>query len=130
MSAEGEVFDAVDNEFLTLLGAINTAMTILEAFDEPKRKLLYDTLQEVISSFRALQRLEPKVTGAVPLRVLKLADEGKNPDELARALIAECHKSARNVQRKHDWMQYLKDSLDVLIDLNFPDDPSRSEADP
>jgi hypothetical protein len=128
MAAEPDVSEILDSELVNLLGALNTSMTILESFEEPTRQSLYDNLQRVISSLRALQHLTPRVTGDVPFRVLALTDEGRNPDEFARWLVNQCHESSKRVQLKHKWMQYLKDSLDVLIDLNFPDDPVRAEV--
>jgi hypothetical protein len=130
MSSEPEVFDLLDTELINLLTHINNSMLILQNFEETNRQSIYETLQKVIASFRTLQELEPKVTGSVPLRVLTLADEGRNPDELARALVKLSHESTRRVDLKHKWMQYLKDSLDAFIDLNFPDDPLRSESGP
>jgi hypothetical protein len=128
MEADPEIFDLLDTELINLLTHVNNSMLILESFDESKRRSLYDKLQDLIASFRTLQQLKPKVKGAVPLRVLSLSDEGRNPDELARALVQASHESARRVQLKHKWMQCLKDSLDSHIDLNFPDAPLRSET--
>jgi hypothetical protein len=121
-------FEVVDAEICRLLRCLNDAMLLLEAFEEAKRRPFYDKLQLIIQSFRNIQTIETKATGAVPLGVLRLADEGRNPDEFAEFLIRECAKSARAVQRKHQWMQYLKDSLDSLVDVNFPDDPLRRET--
>jgi DNA-binding transcriptional regulator GbsR (MarR family) len=121
-------FEVVDTEVCHLLRSLNEAMLFLEAFEEAKRQPFYDKLQLIIQSFRNIQSLEKKATGEVPLGVLRLADEGRNPDEFAEFLIRECEKSARAVQRKHQWMQHLKNSLDSLVDVNFPDDPLRRET--
>jgi hypothetical protein len=121
-------FDIVDAEVCRLLRYLNEAMLLLETFEEANRQPFYDRLQLIIQSFRNIQAIETKATGAVPLGVLRLADEGRNPDKFAEFLIRECERSARAVQRKHQWMQYLKDCLDSLVDVNFPDDPLRRES--
>jgi hypothetical protein len=95
-------------------------MTILENLEESKRQSLYDTLQRVIESFRTLNGMTNLLDGSVPLEVLALADQGKNPDEFARDLIRKVHESAKRVEAKQKWMRYLKDSLDGLIRANFP----------
>jgi hypothetical protein len=100
-SEELSDFEVVDTVVCHLLRSLNEEMLLLEAFEEAKRQPFYEKLQLIIQSFRNIQSLETKATGEVLLGVLRLADEGQNPDEFAEFLIQECAKSARAVQRKH-----------------------------
>jgi hypothetical protein len=117
--------DLVDAEILKLLGTLNDSMNILATFEEAKRQHLYGSLQTILEHFRNLRQLAPKLTGSVPLAVISLVDAGKNPGDFAAGIIEESHATARRVETKQKWMQHLKDSLDALIDLNFPDCPER-----
>jgi hypothetical protein len=117
--------ELANDEMLRLLGILNNAMSILSTFDEPKRQSLYDQLQDALQSFRNLQQIAPQLRSSIPTDVLKLIDRGKNPGDFAKDLIQKAHVVAKRVEAKQKWMQYLKDSLDALVDLNFPDCPER-----
>jgi DNA-binding transcriptional regulator GbsR (MarR family) len=117
-------FDHVDSAVITLLGRLDNAMGILETFNESQREKLFETLQSVIESFRILQSLARELDGSVPIEVLSLADEGKNPDNFAKNLMKSVDESAQKVQAKEKWMAHFKKSLDGLIEANFPDSDS------
>ena len=109
----------------SVLEQLNESMKILERFEESKRESLYMKLQDVIESFRSFERMvhAGEITGSVPLNLLDIIDQGKNPDSYANWLIKEVDNIQEKVQKKQKWMQHLKDCLDPLIELNFPNGP-------
>ena len=121
-ASEGEVMDKVNDELGQLLYALNDAMADLEDFQVEKRQSLYDHLQGVIQCFQSLQDIAPSITESVPINVIQLLDQGKDPNEFAKELVACVHESHDKVKKKQMWMQHLKDSLDGLVKANFPDE--------
>ena len=117
-SESSEVMDKVSE----LLYALNDAMGDLEDFQVEKRQSLYDHLQAVIKCFQSLQDIAPSMTESVPVNVIQLLDQGKDPNEYAKELVACVHESHEKVKKKQMWMQHLKNSLDGLVKANFPDE--------
>lgn len=118
--SEDNGFEAVNAELLTLLRHLNNSMKTLEEFEEAKRASLYEGLQNVITSFQHLDELKRHVKGSVPDQVICYCDQGKDPREYAKTLVQDVQRSCEEVRKKQEWMRHLKNSLDVLIDLNFP----------
>lgn len=117
---ENPGFEVLNTELLTILGHLNDTMSIMEELDESKRESLYQGLQEVINSFRTLKKIAGEVKGSVPLKVISLCDEGKDPRECAKSLVDDVQETRNRVKKKQEWMDHLKNSLDMLIAANFP----------
>ncbi|OHT04249.1 hypothetical protein TRFO_28299 [Tritrichomonas foetus] len=84
---------------------------------------LYEKISDIIKSFQALENMSrsKEFTGSVPLNLIEMIDQGKNPDDYARKLVSEVQNIQEKVAKKQLWMKHLKDSLDPLVALNFPD---------
>ncbi|KAK8900060.1 RNA polymerase II mediator complex subunit [Tritrichomonas musculus] len=121
--------DEADAALVKLLEQLNDSMNDLASFCEEKRKPLYKNLQGIIESFKTLETLSQnkQLDGSIPLGLVNHIDQGINPDEYAQKLVSEVQSIQENVLKKQKWMQYLKDSLDPLIELNFPDAPKNSD---
>ena len=103
-----------------LLFDLNDAMIILEDFKEEQREDLYKTLQQIIDKFQSLDNLAPTLPEKIPMDVIRLLDQGKDPSEFAKNLVDSVNQARERVKEKQRWMRHLKDSLDSLIELNFP----------
>ena len=123
--------DEADAAVVKLLEQLNDSMNDLASFSEEKRMPLYENLQGIIESFKTLEILSQnkELDGSIPLGLVKHIDQGNNPDEYAKALVSKVQGIQGNVSKKQKWMQYLKDSLDPLIELNFPDAPKNLTQD-
>ena len=117
-----------DAALVNLLGQLNYSMDYLSTFCEEKREPLYEKLSEVIQSFQMLENLSKneELDGSIPLGLVDHIDEGNNPDEYAQNLVSKVQNIQENVSKKQKWMQYLKDSIDPIIELNFPDAPANT----
>lgn len=111
----------VDGELLVLLTQLDKTMETLANLDEEKRETLYVQLEEIISQFRSLHSIENQITGTIPFELVELIDQGTSPTDYAKKIVEQCKLSAKRVEKKQKWMQHLKDSLDLLIPLNFSD---------
>lgn len=125
--------EEADAALVTLLGQLNDSMDDLASFSEEKRMPLYQKLSSIIHSFQILENLSKnkELDGSIPLGLVEYIDQGTNPDEYAQKLVTEVQNIQEKVSKKQKWMQYLKDSLDPLIELNFPDSQeffSRNES--
>lgn len=114
-----------DEALIKLLGQLNDSMDDLASFCEEKRKPLYEKISSIIQSFQTLENLSKnkEFDGSIPLGLVEHIDQGINPDVYAQKLVSEVQDIQEKVSKKQKWMQYLKDSLDPLIELNFPDAP-------
>ena len=114
-----------DEALMKLLGQLNDSMDDLASFCEEKRKPLYEKISSIIQSFQTLENLSKnkEFDGSIPLGLVEHIDQGINPDVYAQKLVSEVQDIQEKVSKKQKWMQYLKDSLDPLIELNFPDAP-------
>lgn len=121
MDASSSPNQDADKMILNLLTQYNDAMVILEHFEEGKREELYTKLSDIVESFKLMQKTEG-ITGSVPLQLIQKIEQGENPDDFAKMMVDECQRISNEVEKKSEWMKHLKNSLDKLIALNFPDE--------
>ena len=121
MDASSSPNQDADKMILNLLTQYNEAMVILEHFEEGKREELYTKLSDIVESFKLMQKTEG-ITGSVPLQLIQKIEQGENPDDFAKMMVDECQRISNEVEKKSEWMKHLKNSLDKLIALNFPDE--------
>ena len=121
MDASSSPNQDADKMILNLLTQYNDAMVILEHFEEGEREELYTKLSDIVESFKLMQKTEG-ITGSVPLQLIQKIEQGENPDDFAKMMVDECQRISNEVEKKSEWMKHLKNSLDKLIALNFPDE--------
>ena len=121
MDASSSPNQDADKMILNLLTQYNDAMVILEHFEEGKREELYTKLSDIVESFKLMQKTEG-ITGSVTLQLIQKIEQGENPDDFAKMMVDECQRISNEVEKKSEWMKHLKNSLDKLIALNFPDE--------
>ncbi|CAI9093370.1 OLC1v1028856C1 [Oldenlandia corymbosa var. corymbosa] len=93
----------------------------LEAKEEDQLPLL-QRLNNLVLELDNMSKLAEKCNIQVPVEVLNLIDEGKNPDEFTRDVLNNCIAKNQITKGKTDAFKVLRKSLLEELDQAFPDE--------
>ncbi|KAF2548095.1 hypothetical protein F2Q70_00020797, partial [Brassica cretica] len=121
---ERAVMDPVQNTSAAEIGGSNGTATVSE--DDSKESLdqlhLLPRLNSLVSELNSMSNLSEKCNIQIPVEVLSLIDDGKNPDEFTRDVLNSCISRNQITKGKTDAFKELRKHILEEPEETFPDE--------
>lgn len=112
----------VINSIQKTLGLLHQLYLTVSSFNVASQLPLLQRLNVLVSELDNMTKLSEKCNIQVPMEVLNLIDEGKNPDEFTRDVLNSCIAKNQITKGKTDSFKGLRRHLLEELELAFPDE--------
>lgn len=113
-----KVINSIDKS----LGLLHQLHLTVSSFNIASQLPLLHRLNAVVSELDTMQRLAENCNIQIPLEVVNLIDDGKNPDEFTRDVINSCIARNQITKGKTDAFKSLRKHLLEELEQTFPDE--------
>ncbi|CAL1406282.1 unnamed protein product [Linum trigynum] len=117
-----ENLNQVINSIQKNLGLIHQLYLTVSSFNAASQAPLLQRLNGLITELDNMDKLAEKCNIQVPMEVLNLIDDGKNPDEFTRDVINSCIAKNQVTKGKTDGFKALRKNLLEELEQAFPDE--------
>ncbi|KAK9926411.1 hypothetical protein M0R45_023643 [Rubus argutus] len=104
------------------LALIHQLYLTVSSFSAGSQLPLLESLNALVSELDNMAKLSDKYNIQIPMEVIKLIDDGKNPDEFTRDVINSCIAKNQTTTGKTDTFKSLRTHLLEELDDAFPDE--------
>ncbi|EEF34504.1 mediator of RNA polymerase II transcription subunit 10b isoform X2 [Ricinus communis] len=112
----------VINSIQKTLGLLHQLYLTVSSFNTASQLPLLQRLNGLVLELDKMAKLSEKCNIQVPLEVLNLIDDGKNPDEFTRDVINSCIAKNQVTKGKTDAFKGLRKHLLEELEQAFPDE--------
>nr|XP_043606621.1 mediator of RNA polymerase II transcription subunit 10b-like [Erigeron canadensis] len=112
----------VINSIQKTLGTIHQLYLTVSSFNVSSQLPLLQRLNTLVMEMDNMAKLSEKCNIQVPMEVLNLIDEGKNPDEFTRDVLNSCIAKNQITKGKTDAFKGLRRHLLEELEQAFPDE--------
>ncbi|XP_042513602.1 mediator of RNA polymerase II transcription subunit 10b-like [Macadamia integrifolia] len=112
----------VINSIQKTLGLLHQLHLTVSSFSVASQLPLLQRLNALVSELDTMQRLAENCNIQVPMEVVNLIDDGKNPDEFTRDIINSCISRNQITKGKTDAFKALRKNLLEELEQAFPDE--------
>jgi mediator of RNA polymerase II transcription subunit 10 len=107
----------------SLIETLRHCIIIVEQFKpEESQSVFHDKLQNgVINKFKILDKFRDLYDVEIPLDVLDLIDQGRNPDLYSKEALEKCIKMNEVSKGKIDALEKFRTALETEVDSAFPE---------
>ncbi|PON92796.1 Mediator complex, subunit Med [Trema orientale] len=112
----------VINSIQKTLGLIHQLNLTVSSFNAASQLPLLHRLNSLVSELDNMVKLSEKCNIQVPMEVLNLIDDGKNPDEFTKDVINSCIAKNQITKGKTDAFKGLRKHLLEELEVTFPDE--------
>lgn len=112
----------VINSIQKTLGLLHQLYLTVSSFNVASQLPLLQRLNALVSELDNMTKLSEKCNIQVPMEVLNLIDEGKNPDEFTRDVLNSCIAKNQITKGKTDSFKGLRRHLLEELEQAFPDE--------
>ncbi|KAK9197593.1 hypothetical protein WN944_012776 [Citrus x changshan-huyou] len=112
----------VINSVQKTLGLLHQLYLTVSSFNAASQLPLLQRLNSLVSELDNMVKLSEKCNIQVPMEVLNLIDDGKNPDEFTRDVINSCIAKNQVTKGKTDAFKSLRKHLLDELEQTFPDE--------
>ncbi|XP_011026786.1 PREDICTED: mediator of RNA polymerase II transcription subunit 10b-like [Populus euphratica] len=112
----------VINSIQKTLGLLHQLYLTVSSFNTASQLPLLQRLNGLVTELDNMVKLSEKCNIQVPMEVLNLIDDGKNPDEFTRDVINSCIAKNQVTKGKTDAFKSLRKHLLEELELTFPDE--------
>ncbi|GAB2281834.1 Mediator of RNA polymerase II transcription subunit 10b [Dionaea muscipula] len=112
----------VINSIEKTLGLLHQLSLTVSHFNVASQLPLLQRLNSLVSELDNMTKLSEKCNIQVPMEVLNLIDDGKNPDEFTRDVINNCIAENQITKGKTDGFKGLRKHLLDELELAFPNE--------
>ncbi|XP_010533544.1 PREDICTED: mediator of RNA polymerase II transcription subunit 10b [Tarenaya hassleriana] len=117
-----ENLNQVINSIQKNLGLLHQLYLTVSSFNPASQLPLLQRLNSLVMELDNMAKLSEKCNIQVPMEVLNLIDDGKNPDEFTRDVINSCIARNQVTKGKTDAFKGLRRHLLEELDQVFPDE--------
>ncbi|CAN1255659.1 Mediator of RNA polymerase II transcription subunit 10b [Linum perenne] len=117
-----ENLNQVINSIQKILGLIHQLYLTVSSFNAASQAPLLQRLNALMTELDNMEKLSEKCNIQVPMEVLNLIDDGKNPDEFTRDVINSCIAKNQVTKGKTDAFKALRKNLLDELEQAFPDE--------
>lgn len=114
--------DQVINSIQNTLGMLHQLYLTVSSFNVASQLPLLQRLNNLVLELDKMAKLSEKCNIQVPMEVLSLIDDGKNPDEFTREVLNSCITKNQITKGKADAFKGLRRHLLEELDQSFPDE--------
>ncbi|KAF3325018.1 mediator of RNA polymerase II transcription subunit 10b-like protein [Carex littledalei] len=104
------------------LGVLHQLYLTVSSYNVSSQLPLLQRLNVLVTELDTMQKLADNCKIQVPMEVLNLIDDGKNPDEFTRDVINSCIAKNQITKGKTDAFKSLRKYLLEDLELAFPDE--------
>uniref|UniRef100_A0A1D1YP70 Mediator of RNA polymerase II transcription subunit 10 n=1 Tax=Anthurium amnicola TaxID=1678845 RepID=A0A1D1YP70_9ARAE len=112
----------VINSIQKTLGLLHQLHLTVSSFNVASQLPLLQRLNALVAELDAMQKLGDNCNIQVPMEVVNLIDDGKNPDEFTRDVINSCITRNQVTKGKTDAFKSLRKHLLEELEQSFPDE--------
>jgi len=112
----------VINSIQKTLGLLHQLYLTVSSFNAASQLPLLQCLNSLVMELDNMVKLAEKCSIQVPMEVLNLIDDGKNPDEFTRDVINSCIAKNQITKGKTDAFKGLRRHLLEELEQTFPDE--------
>ncbi|GMH29862.1 hypothetical protein Nepgr_031705 [Nepenthes gracilis] len=112
----------VINSIEKTLGLLHQLYLTVSSYNVASQLPLLQRLNSLVSELDNMVKLSEKCVIQVPMEVLNLIDDGKNPDEFTRDVINSCIAKNQITKGKTDAFKSLRKHLLEELDQSFPNE--------
>ncbi|XP_068661972.1 mediator of RNA polymerase II transcription subunit 10b-like isoform X2 [Aristolochia californica] len=112
----------VINSVQKTLGLLHQLYLTVSSFNVSSQLPLLQRLNALVAELDSMQRLAENCNIQVPMEVVNLIDDGKNPDEFTRDVINSCIARNQTTKGKTDAFKSLRKHLLEELEQAFPDE--------
>ncbi|XP_052209696.1 mediator of RNA polymerase II transcription subunit 10b-like [Diospyros lotus] len=112
----------VINSIQKTLGLIHQLYLTVSSFNVASQLPLLQRLNSLVSELDNMTKLAEKCNIQVPMQVLNLIDDGKNPDEYTKDVLNDCIAKNQITKGKTDAFKGLRRNLLEELEQAFPDE--------
>ncbi|CAG7901845.1 unnamed protein product [Brassica rapa] len=117
-----ENLNQVINSIQKTLGLLHQLHLTVSSFTPASQPHLLQRLNSLVSELNSMTKLSEKCNIQVPMEVLSLIDDGKNPDEFTRDVINSCVARNQVTKGKTDAFKDLRKHILEELEETFPDE--------
>lgn len=104
------------------LGLLHQLYLTVSSFNVASQLPLLQRLNSLVTELHTMQKLADNCSIQVPMEVLNLIDDGKNPDEFTKDIINTCIAKNQITKGKTDAFKSLRKHLLEELEQTFPDE--------
>ncbi|KAG5001795.1 hypothetical protein JHK87_022867 [Glycine soja] len=112
----------VSNSIQKTLGLIHQLYLTVSTFNAAFQMPLLQRINGLVAELDNMVKLAEKCNIQVPMEVVNLIDDGKNPDEFTKDVINSCIVKNQITKGKTDALKSLRKHLLEELEHNFPDE--------
>ncbi|XP_048319952.2 mediator of RNA polymerase II transcription subunit 10b [Ziziphus jujuba] len=112
----------VINSIQKTLGLLHQLYLTVSSFNAASQLPLLQRLNSLVMELDNMVKLSEKCNIQVPMEVLNLIDDGKNPDEFTKDVINSCIAKNQITKGKTDAFKSLRNHLLEELEQTFPDE--------
>ncbi|KAK3228167.1 hypothetical protein Dsin_008029 [Dipteronia sinensis] len=112
----------VINSIQKTLGLLHQLYLSVSSFNAASQLPLLQRLNSLVTELDSMVKLSEKCNIEVPMEVLNLIDDGKNPDEFTRDVINSCIAKNQVTKGRTDSFKSLRKHLLEELEQAFPDE--------
>uniref|UniRef100_A0A2P2JRH1 Mediator of RNA polymerase II transcription subunit 10 n=1 Tax=Rhizophora mucronata TaxID=61149 RepID=A0A2P2JRH1_RHIMU len=112
----------VINSIQKTLGLLHQLYLTVSSFNTASQLPLLQRLNNLVLELDNMAKLSEKCNIQVPMEVLRLIDDGKNPDEFTRDVLNSCIAKNQVTKGKTDAFKSLRKHLLEELEQAFPDE--------
>ncbi|XP_027191124.1 mediator of RNA polymerase II transcription subunit 10b-like isoform X2 [Cicer arietinum] len=112
----------VSNSIQKTLGLIHQLYLTVSTFNAAFQMPLLQRINGLVAELDNMVKLAEKCNIQVPMEVVNLIDDGKNPDEFTRDIINNCIAKNQITKGKTDALKNFRKHLLEELEQNFPDE--------
>ncbi|KAJ7955549.1 Mediator of RNA polymerase II transcription subunit 10 [Quillaja saponaria] len=120
--ADEQNLNQVNNSIQKTLGLLHQLYLTVSSFNTASQLPLLQRLNTLVMELDNMVKLSEKCNIQVPMEVLNLIDDGKNPDEFTRDVINSCIAKNQITKGKTDGFKSLRRHLLEELEQTFPDE--------
>ncbi|KAJ0253267.1 Mediator of RNA polymerase II transcription subunit 10b [Hirschfeldia incana] len=117
-----ENLNQVINSIQKTLGLLHQLHLTVSSFTPASQLHLLQRLNSLVSELNSMAKLSEKCNIQVPMEVLSLIDDGKNPDEFTRDVINSCVARNQVTKGKTDAFKDLRKHILEELEETFPEE--------
>ncbi|KAG0453207.1 hypothetical protein HPP92_025871 [Vanilla planifolia] len=110
------------NSIQKSLGILHQLYLTVSSFNVASQLPLLQRLNALVAELQAMQKLAENCNIQVPMEIVNLIDDGKNPDEFTKDVINSCIAKNQITKGKTDAFKSLRKHLLEELEQAFPDE--------
>jgi mediator of RNA polymerase II transcription subunit 10 len=116
------ILDPISRSIQKSLGILHQMHCTVSSFTANSQLNLLDRINYLVNEINEMQKAAQDIDIQVPLEVIKLIDDGKNPDEFTKDIINKCIQRNQTTKGKSEAFKNLRKQLLEELEQEYPEE--------